>query len=264
METENAKVVILCGGRGVRFQEATEFRPKPLVEIGGRPILWHIMKIYAHYGYDDFVLCLGYKGDMIKNYFLNYHLMNCDFTVKLGDGDKATVHGSSGEQNWTVTLAETGLNAMTGARVRRIEKYIDTDLFLLTYGDAVADININQLIDFHRAHKRIGTITAVRQISRFGELKAGSDNIVKEFREKSVIHGDRVNGGFFVFDRRLFNYVSDDDGCVFERESLERLAGDGQLAAYAHDGYWQCMDTYRDWQVLNQDWESNAPAWKLW
>lgn len=264
METKNIKVVILCGGRGVRFHEATDYRPKPLIEIGGKPMLWHIMKIYAHHGYKDFVLCLGYKGEMIKSYFLDYHLMNCDFTINLGDKCEPSVHSLPQEQGWAVTLAETGLEAMTGARIKRIEKYIDSDLFMLTYGDAVADIDIDRLVDFHRAHNRIGTITAVHPLSRFGELQAGSDNIVKEFREKAVIQGDRVNGGFFVFDRRLFNYVTDDDNCVFERESLERLAGDGQLAAYTHDGYWQCMDTYRDWQVLSQGWDGGNPGWKVW
>lgn len=264
METKNIKVIILCGGRGARFREATEYRPKPLIEIGEKAILWHIMKIYAHHGYQDFTLCLGYKGEMIKKYFLDYQLMNSDFTIKLGDKNKAELHSLSQEQDWKITMAETGLNTMTGARIKRIEKYIDSDLFMLTYGDAVADINIERLVDFHLAHNRIGTITAVRPLSRFGELRAGSDHIVKEFREKAVIHGNRVNGGFFVFDRRLFNYVTDDDNCVFEREPLERLAEDGQLAAYAHDGYWQCMDTYRDWQVLNQDWDGGNPAWKLW
>ena len=264
METERTKVVILCGGRGVRFHEATEYRPKPLIEIGEKAMLWHIMKIYAHYGYQDFILCLGYKGEMIKKYFLDYQLMNSDFTIQLGDKNKTELHSLSQEQDWKITMAETGLNAMTGARIKRIEKYIDSDLFMLTYGDAVADINIERLVDFHRAHNRIGTITAVRPLSRFGELQAGSDHIVKEFREKAVIHGDRVNGGFFVFDRRIFDYVVDDDSCTLEREPLERLAEDGQLAAYTHDGYWQCMDTYRDWQVLSQDWDGGNPGWKVW
>jgi glucose-1-phosphate cytidylyltransferase len=264
METKNYKVVILCGGRGVRFHEATELRPKPLIEIGSKPILWHIMKIYAHHGYQDFVLCLGYKGDMIKSYFLNYELMNCDFTLQFGDQNKTEVHNQCQELGWRVTMAETGLNALTGARIKRIERYIDSDLFMLTYGDAVADLNIEHLVEFHRAHNKIGTITAVRPLSRFGEIQVGRGNIVKEFREKAPMQGDYINGGFFVFDRRLFNYVTDDDNCTFEREPLERLAKDGQLAAYPHDGYWQCMDTYRDWQLLNQDWESGSPSWKVW
>lgn len=264
MEAKNTKVVILCGGRGVRFHEATDLRPKPLVEIGDKPILWHIMKIYAHYGYKSFVLCLGYKGDMIRSYFLNYELMNCDFTIQFSDKIKTEVHSLCREQGWEVTLAETGLNAMTGARIKRIAKYIDSDLFMLTYGDAVANLNIENLVEFHRAHNKIGTITAVRPQSRFGEIRVGKDSIVRQFREKAPIQGDYVNGGFFVFDHRLFNYLTDDDSCTFEREPLEQLAKDGQLAAYAHHSYWQCMDTYRDWQVLTQDWESGNPPWKIW
>lgn len=263
METSSSKIVILCGGRGVRFHEATELRPKPLIEIGGRPILWHIMKIYGHYGYQDFILCLGYKGEMIKRYFLDYELMNCDFTVQLDKREKITIHNLCQEQEWKVTLAETGLNAMTGARIKRVEKYVDSNLFLLTYGDAVTNLNISHLVDFHRLHKRIGTITAVRSLSRFGDLKLGQDNLVEEFREKTPIPGSYINGGFFVFDQRLFDYVDDDDNCSFERQPLERLAKDGQLVAYVHDGYWQCMDTYRDWEILDQDWRKNPP-WKVW
>jgi glucose-1-phosphate cytidylyltransferase len=264
MEAESTKVVILCGGRGIRFHEATESRPKPLVEIGGRPILWHIMKIYAHYGYQNFVLCLGYKGDMIKRYFVDYELINSSFTIQLGDKSKTELHNLPEERQWKITLAETGLSAMTGARIKRIEKYIDSDLFMITYGDAVANLNINHLVDFHRSHNKIGTITVVHPLSRFGEVQVGKDKIVKEFREKAVIQGEHINGGFFVFDHRIFDYVNDDENCSFEREPLERLAKDGQLAAYVHTGYWQCMDTYRDWQLLEQDWEGGAPGWKVW
>ena len=264
MEAKSTKVVILCGGRGVRFHEATEHRPKPLIEIGEKPILWHIMKIYTHYGYHNFVLCLGYKGEMIKKYFLDYQIMNSDFTIQLGDKSKTEVHSLSQEQEWKITLAETGLNAMTGARIKRIEKYIDSDLFMLTYGDAVANLDIEHLVNFHHKHNRIGTITVVRPLSRFGEVQVGKDNIVEEFREKAVIQGDYINGGFFIFDHRFFNYVVDNDSCVLEREPLERLAKDGQLAAYVHPGYWQCMDTYRDWEVLSQVWEGGNPPWKVW
>lgn len=264
MEAESTKIVILCGGRGVRFHEATDYRPKPLIEIGDKPILWHIMKIYAHYGYQSFVLCLGYKGEMIKRYFLDYDLMNSDLTLHLGDKSKVEVHSLPAEQGWTVIAAETGLDAMTGARIKRIQKYIDSDLFMLTYGDAVANLNIARLVDFHRAHNKIGTITAVRPSSRFGELHIGEDNTVNEFREKAVTEGGHVNGGFFVFDRRVFSYMEDDDSCVFERAPLERLTKDGQLVAYVHNDYWQCMDTYRDWQILSQYWESGNPPWKVW
>ena len=266
METRSAKVVILCGGRGVRFHEATELKPKPLIEIGDRPILWHIMKIYAHYGYQDFILCLGYKSEMIKKFFLDYELITSDFIIHLGNKYTAEVCSVRQEQGWEITLAETGLNAMTGARIKRIEKYIDSDLIMLTYGDGVADLNIDQLVNFHRTHNRIATVTAVHPQSRFGELQMGEDNIVIDFIEKGLIQGNHtyVNGGFFVFDRRIFDYVDDDDSCTFERTPLERLAKDGQLVAYIHNGYWRCMDTYRDWQVLDQEWEKGNAPWKVW
>lgn len=264
MEENNIKVVILCGGRGVRFHEATEYKPKPLIEIGNKPILWHIMKTYEYYGYNDFILCLGYKGDMIKKYFLDYDLNGSDFTIELGNKDQLKIHDSHQEKNWKVTLAETGIDAMTGARIKRIEKYIQSDLFALTYGDAVANVDINRLVDFHRSHGKIGTVTAVHPLSRFGELQVGSNNIVEGFREKAVMKRDLINGGFFVFDHRIFSYVDDRDSCSFEREPLEQLAANGELAAYAHDGDWQCMDTYRDWQILNHDWESGNASWKVW
>lgn len=264
MARENIKVVILCGGRGIRFNEATELKPKPLIEIGDKPILWHIMKTYAHYGYDDFVLCLGYKSEMIKRFFCDYQLSNSDFTLNLCDPSKTTIHTTPQEMNWKITLAETGLNAMTGARIKRIQKYIDTDLLMLTYGDAVTDVNIERLVAFHRSHGKIGTVTAVHPLSRFGELRIGEDGVVGEFREKPLTQRDFINGGFFVFDRRIFDYVDEDDSCIFERRPLEQLAKDQQLAAFVHEGYWQCMDTYRDWQSLSQDWESGKPAWKVW
>ncbi|MBI2851693.1 MAG: glucose-1-phosphate cytidylyltransferase [Chloroflexi bacterium] len=258
------KAVILCGGRGIRFNEATELKPKPLIEIGEKPILWHIMKTYAYYGCQDFVLCLGYKSEMIKRYFCDYQLANSDFTIQLCDTTRTRIHTVPPEQDWKITFAETGLNAMTGARIKRIEKYVDSDLFMLTYGDAVTDLNIERLIDFHRSHGKIGTVTAVHPLSRFGELRIEENGIVQEFREKAVIRGDFVNGGFFVFDRRIFDYVEDDDSCIFERKPLEQMAKDRQLAAYIHEGYWQCMDTYRDWQALTQDWEGGKPPWKVW
>jgi len=264
MGENNTPIVILCGGRGMRFHEATEYTPKPLIEIGNKPILWHIMKTYSYYGYNDFVLCLGYKGELIKKYFLDYDLVSSDFTLKLGEKDQLKIHNSHQEQNWKVTLAETGINAMTGARINRIEKYINSDIFMLTYGDAVADINLNRLLDFHNTHNKIGTVTAVPPLSRFGQLQIDGDYTVKGFKEKSNIHNELINGGFFVFNRRIFNYVNDEDSCSFEREPLEQLASDRELAAYIHDGYWQCMDTYRDWQVLNQEWENGCAPWKVW
>lgn len=264
MKNIKAKVIILCGGRGIRFKEETDNRPKPLVEVGSKPILWHIMKIYSSFGYKEFVLCLGYKGDMIKRFFLDYDIINSDFTLELGDRNKPCVHTAPDESQWKITMVDTGLQAMTGARIKKVEQFIDTDLFMLTYGDAVANIDIEKLVHFHRTHNKIGTITAVSPLSRFGELEIGKDGVVTAFREKAVMRGDYINGGFFVFDKRLFKYVNKDDGCIFEKEPLERLAADGQLAAFAHDGYWQCMDTYRDWQILDQDWESGHAQWKTW
>lgn len=256
------KVVILCGGRGTRFQEETEFRPKPMIEVGGRPIVWHIMKTYANYGFREFILCLGYKGRMIKEYFLNYEAMHSDVTVQLGSS-KIESHGNHQESDWTVTLAETGEASLTGARVKRIERFIQDDAFLLTYGDGVGDIPIDRLLAFHRQHGKLGTMTAVRQPSRFGTVVAQDSQVVK-FLEKSSQGQGLVNGGFFVFQREFFDYLSDEDGCVLEREPLERLARDGQLMMFEHAGYWQCMDTYRDWQVLDEAWCQGRAPWKVW
>jgi glucose-1-phosphate cytidylyltransferase len=257
-----AKVVILCGGMGTRLREETEYRPKPLVEIGGRPILWHIMKIYSHYGFNDFVLCLGYKGHMIKEYFLNYRLMSSDFTLSLDAADHPQFHSASPQENWTITFADTGLQANTGARVKRVERYIKEDHFLLTYGDGVADIDIGKLCEFHLRHGKVGTVTGVRPFSRYAELSL-SGPLVKEFNEKPPLQDGVVSGGFFVLHRRFFDYLSADDKCVLEREPLERLAKEGQLVGYAHFGFWHCMDTYRDFLTLNDYWEKGAP-WKVW
>jgi glucose-1-phosphate cytidylyltransferase len=256
------KVVILCGGMGTRLREETEYRPKPLVEIGGRPILWHIMKGYGHHGFKDFVLCLGFKGEMIKQYFLNFELMNSDFTLRLGARNEPELHGSHSREDWSITFAETGREAMTGARVKRIEPYIREDNFMLTYGDGVGDIDITKLWAFHRAHGKIATVTGVRPISQFGEL-ASENGLVKEFREKPKSPNEFVNGGFFVCQRKFFDYVEDDDRCVLEAEPLEKLVRDGELMTYMHSGYWHCMDTYRDFLALNEAWTKGAP-WKIW
>jgi len=270
------KVVILCGGMGTRLREETEYKPKPLVEIGGKPMLWHIMKMYAHYGFKDFIFCLGYKGKMIKDYFLNYEIMKSDFTLKLGSNN-IKFHNSHKEKDWTITFAETGKNAMTGARIKRIEKYIDNDLFMLTYGDAVADINIRELLEFHKSHGKIGTITGVNPSSRFGELVTMGSQ-VKKFSEKPQIKDSFINGGFFVFDKRIFNYLEDNDNCIFEKEPLKKLTLDKELMVYRHKGFWQCMDTYRDLQLLNNLWvgqeiekelhfseiKSIKPPWRIW
>jgi len=256
------KVVILCGGFGTRLREETEIRPKPMVEIGGMPILWHIMKTFAHYGYDDFVLCLGYKGDIVKNYFLNYKQVNNDFSVNLGSGD-IQMHDNHTEQSWKVTLADTGLNTMTGARVKRIEKYIDDDRFILTYGDGVTDCDISELVKFHMASNKIGTVTGVSPPSRYGELGISGDTVVS-FREKPRAEDSLINGGYFVFKREFFDYLSEDGECVLEREPIERLTNDGQLAIYPHRGFWQCMDTYRDYQYLNELWDQGRAEWMIW
>jgi len=256
------KVVILCGGRGTRLKEETEVRPKPLVEIGGKPILWHIMKIYAHYGFNEFVLCLGYKGRMIKEYFFNYEMMISDLTLKLGSNG-VKIHNQSQEKDWMITFAETGEEAQTGARVKRIEKYIEGDLFMLTYGDAVANINIKNLLEFHKSHGKIGTITGVHPSSRFGELVI-KDKQVEQFTEKPQIKEGFINGGFFVFNNKFFNYLKGDDNCYLELEPLEKLALDKELMVYTHKGFWQCMDTYRELEILNNLWRSSKPPWKVW
>jgi glucose-1-phosphate cytidylyltransferase len=256
-------VMILCGGMGTRLREETEFLPKPMVEIGGRPMLWHIMKGYAARGFTDFILCLGYKGYKIREYFLHYEAMHCDFTIELGHKDRLEIHGRHNEADWRVTLVETGLESQTGARIARAMPHVQTDRFMLTYGDGVADLDVKALVRFHEAHKRLATVTGVRPSSRFGELLASGDQVTA-FSEKPRMHEGLINGGFFVLDRKISEYVSADSGCVFEREPMERLAAEGQLAVYRHDGFWQCMDTYRDQQQLQQMWASGAAAWKAW
>jgi len=257
------KVVILCGGRGTRLREETEYRPKPMVAIGGRPILWHIMKIYAYYGFKDFIICLGYKGNMIKEYFLNYEAMNNDFTIQLGNYSNIQFHSNHQERDWCVTLADTGEEAQTGARVKRIEKYIDGDLFMLTYGDGVANINIKELVEYHKSHGKIGTMTGVHPSSRFGELVI-KDNKICVFNEKPQVKEGLINGGFFVFNKEFLKYLKEDDNCYLEKEPLESLAADGELMVYPHDGFWQCVDTYRELELLNNLWKSRNPPWKVW
>jgi glucose-1-phosphate cytidylyltransferase len=257
------KVVILCGGQGTRLREETEYRPKPLVDVGGRPILWHIMKLYAHYGLRDFVLCLGYRGTMIKDYFLNYEAMNNDFTVCLGQRNEIEYHGSHQEQDFRVTLADTGLESMTGARVKRIERYIDDDTFLVTYGDGLSDVNIDDLLRFHRSHGRLATVTIVHPVSRYGLVALDNDGLVYDFAEKPQAEG-WASAGFFVFNRRVLDYLSPDAACVLEREPLERLAKAGQLVAYRHEGFFYAMDTYREYMHLNELWDSGQAPWAVW
>ncbi|OGW38445.1 MAG: glucose-1-phosphate cytidylyltransferase [Nitrospirae bacterium RBG_13_39_12] len=256
-------VVILAGGFGTRLREQTEFIPKPMVPIGTRPILWHIMKIYSFYGYKRFIICLGYKGEIIKEYFLNYRARNSDFTINLGKHENIHIHNLHSEDNWEVTLADTGLKAMTGARIKKVEKYIDNDRFLLTYGDGVANIDIKGLMDFHLSHGKLATVTGVRPPSRFGELITEGDRVI-EFGEKPQAGSSMINGGFFVFNKGVFSYLSEDDQCILEREPLEKLAKDGELMVCKHTGFWQCMDTLRDMNLLNEYWERGNVPWKIW
>jgi glucose-1-phosphate cytidylyltransferase len=256
------KVVILCGGFGTRLREETEARPKPMVEIGGKPILWHIMKNFAHYGFNEFVLCLGYKSEFIKNYFLNYENISNDFTIELGSGN-IDVHNKHDEQGWRVTLVDTGLNAMTGARLKRVEDQIDGDEFILTYGDGVIDLDINSLLSYHRSKGKIGTVTGVSPRSHYGELDIANGQVVS-FREKPLSQESFISGGYFVLKTDFFKYLSDDESCVLEREPLEKLADDGELSVYTHRGFWQCMDTYRDYRYLNELWDSGNAQWRVW
>ena len=257
------QVIILCGGRGTRLGRETEVRPKPLVEIGPKPVLWHIMKHYAHYGHKDFVLCLGYKGEMIKEYFLNYQSIENDFTVELGSEPGVTYHSVHSEQGWRATLADTGFKANTGARVKRAQKYVQGDEFVLTYGDGVSDVDLRRLVEFHRSHGKIATVTAVHPPARFGELSV-SEGQITVFSEKPQTSTGLISGGFCVFNRRVFDYVSEDDDCSLEHMALSALAADGELMAYEHPGFWQCVDTVRELDILRAYWESGKAPWKVW
>ncbi len=251
------KVAILAGGLGTRLREETEFRPKPMVEIGGRPILWHIMKLYAHYGHTDFVICLGYKGSVIRDYFLNYRYHNSDFTVTLGSND-VDIHNGHSENGWRVTLAETGEQTMTAGRLKRIKKYVSDDLFLATYGDGVANVDLEALLETHHRKGRLATVTAVQPSSRFGELSA-ADGIVHTFDEKPQVSNSWVNGGFFVFHKSVLDMIREDSESL-EKGLLVRLAERGQLAVHSHNGFWQCMDNLREMELLNKMWaQGNAP-----
>ncbi len=244
------------------MREETEFRPKPLVDVGGRPILWHIMKLYAHHGFRDFVLCLGYRGNMIKEYFLNYEAMNNDFQVCLGRESRVQILGNHTEQDFHITLADTGLETMTGGRLSRARKYLGDDTFMVTYGDGVSDVDIHKLLAFHKSHGKLATVTTFRPISRFGILDINSANQVQNFIEKP--RSDAwASAGFFVFERGVFDYL-DGDQCVLEKEPLERLAAERQLVAYHHEGFFYAMDTYREYQHLNDLWSRGEAPWKVW
>lgn len=257
--------MILCGGMGTRLREETEIRPKPMVEIGGKPLLWHIMKLYAAHGLRNFILCLGYKGHMVKDYFLNYRAYQSDLTIQFGSAQAVEYHTDAAEHDWRVTLVETGEAAQTGARVARASRYVQGETFCLTYGDGLSDINIQALLAFHRSHGRIGTVTAVRPPGRFGELEVDAAGRAMEFNEKPQASGGMINGGFFVFQREfLGRFLADRDDLVLEQEPLRELARDGQLMVYAHDGFWQPMDTSRELKFLNELWHANHAPWRVW
>jgi glucose-1-phosphate cytidylyltransferase len=254
------KVAILAGGVGSRLQEETEVRPKPMVEIGGRPILWHIMKHYAHYDFNDFVIALGYKGEVVKRWMLDYSSLQGDLTVSLHDGNVEVL--TQEREDWRVSLVDTGLKTQTGGRIKRLTEYLGDTTFMLTWGDGVADIDLHKLLAFHRAHGRYATITAVRPPARFGQVEVGPDNQVTTFTEKPLEEG-WINGAFFVLEPQVLDYI-DDDLTHWEREPLEQLAQEGQLMAYRHESFWQCMDTLREKVLLERMWQDGDPPWKVW
>jgi glucose-1-phosphate cytidylyltransferase len=244
------------------MREETEFRPKPMVEVGGRPVLWHIMKVLGQQGLTDFVVCTGYKSESIKNYFLNYLALNQDFTVGLGDEKRITYHGGHAEDDWMVTVSDTGANTMTGGRIKRIRRYVENERFLCTYGDGIADIDLDALLAFHESHGKLATMTTVQPPSRFGVLDLDDDGVVRRFKEKPQADG-WINIGFFIFEPGIFDYLGDDT-TVLEQEPLNRLAEEGQIVAYQHRGFWQPMDTYRESQMLNALWDDGEAPWRTW
>ncbi|HWB93542.1 MAG TPA: glucose-1-phosphate cytidylyltransferase [Puia sp.] len=257
------KVVIFAGGLGTRIAEETEARPKPMVEIGGKPILWHIMKIYSHYGFNEFIICLGYKGYLIKEYFMHYYLHNSDITIEV-ETNKVDVH-STNTDPFTVTLVDTGLATKTAGRLKKVQRYIGNEDFMLTYGDGVADIDVNALLRFHRAHGKIGTVTAVQPEARFGGMDIGQNGLVNKFKEKPRGDGKWVNGGFFVLKPAVFDYLEDDSNeTMWEDKPMEDLTKAGQLAAYKHLGFWKPMDAMRDKLELESLWQKDQAKWKVW
>ena len=253
--------VLLAGGLGTRMREETEYRPKPMVEIGGQPVLWHIMKNLSVGNFEEFIVCTGYKGQQIKDYFLNYHTKNHDFTVQLDEHSQVQIQKNEPLENWKVTIADTGPNTMTGGRVNRVKRYVNGRRFLVTYGDGLADVNLNELIKFHESHGKIATVSTVRPMSRFGVMDIAPDGKVLKFREKPQVD-DWINIGFFIFEPEVFDFL--DDECVLEREPLEALAMKGELRAFKHNGFWQPMDTYRESQSLNEMWDKKEAPWKNW
>ena len=259
------KVVILCGGKGTRLREETEYRPKPMVPIGDRPILWHIMKIYAAHGFKDFILCLGYKGETIKDYFRNYLWMTSDITLSLGRKPALQFHNHHEEEDWTVTLADTGQETMTAGRIRRIRHYLGDDQeFFLAYGDCVGNVDIRAVLQFHRQWGKKLTLTAVRPPGRFGELSFNQESRIEQFNEKPQVTEGRINGGFFVASPRIFDNLGNDDQMMFEQEPLRAMVRERELMAYQHNGFWQPMDTYQEYALLNKMWAEGQAPWKIW
>lgn len=256
------KIVILAGGMGTRLSEETDLKPKPMAEIGTKPMLWHIMKIYSHYGFNDFVLCLGYKGYMIKEYFFNYFLHQADVTIDMCN-NKMQVHHKKAEP-WKVTLVDTGLNTMTGGRIKRVQEYVGKNPFMLTYGDGVADVDLKKLAAFHKKSGALATMTAIQNLGRFGAIDMKDNGTVRAFEEKPQGDGAWINGGFFVLQPEVFDYIKDGDSTIWERKPLETLAGEGKLKAYQHNGFWKCMDTLRDKIELENLWQSGKAPWKIW
>lgn len=260
---QRPEVVILCGGMGYRLSEETVYKPKPMVEIGNKPILWHIMRIYAYHGYKKFILALGYQGEYIKRYFHDYRLMSSDFNPPNDSHQAPQIYNTPEDNDCEITFVDTGLHTLKGGRIKRLEKYVKSDNFLLTYGDGVANIDIGKLYDFHLSHGKIGTVTAVRPPSRFGQLILSGDEVIK-FEEKPQLGTGIINGGFFVFKKDFMEYLTPDENCDLEFGALQKLAQDGQLRAYYHLGFWQCMDNIRDRDYLNQLWNSGQTEWKVW
>lgn len=254
------KVVILCGGKGTRLREETEHKPKPMVEIGGRPILWHIMKLYSHYGFKEFILCMGYKHQVIREYFLNYRYMNSDVTVSLDSDQRITCHNSH-DEDWNVTLIYTGLETKKGGRIKKIEPYLDGERFMVTYGDGVSDINIQELIEYHQKEGVLTTFTGVHPISRFATVEQDADGKIVDWDEKKQLEG-YMNAGFFVVENKVLDYIEGD--VEFEEEPMKNLAQERKIAMYRHHGFWQCMDTYRDYSLLIDLWEKGNAPWKVW
>lgn len=254
------KVVILAGGFGTRISEESHLKPKPMIEIGDRPILWHIMKTYSHYGHNDFIICAGYKQHIIKQYFAEYYLHGSDVTFNFENNGEIIIHNNFSEP-WKVTVVDTGLNTMTGGRIKRIKDYVGNEPFMMTYGDGVCDIDINKLLEFHNLHKKIATMTAVQPGGRFGTLEIENDNTISRFAEKRKEDGGWINAGYMILEPKIFDYI-DGDSTTFEKEPLEKVSSEGQLNAYRHDGFWQCMDTLRDKEFLERLWNEQKAPWK--